>query len=98
MKPIAGALAAAMLVCCTPVRADQIDLSAWTCNKFLSASKEDVGVILAWLDGYYTDEDGPPTIDTGKLVASAKKLGEYCTAHPNDHVIEAADKLFKPAE
>jgi acid stress chaperone HdeB len=98
MKPIAGALAAAMLVCCNPARADQIDLSAWTCGKFLSASKEDVGVILAWLDGYYTEEDDPPTIDTGKLVASAKKLGEYCSAHPNDHMIEAADKLFKPGE
>ena len=98
MKSIAGALVAGMLVCCNPARADQIDLSTWTCKKFLSASKEDVGVILAWLDGYYTEEDDPPTIDTGKLVASAKKLGEYCAAHPNDHVIDAADKLFKPGE
>ena len=98
MKSIAGALAAAMLFCCSPALADQIDLSAWTCKQFLSASKEDVGVILAWLDGYYMDEDDPPTIDTGKLVASAKKLGEYCTAHPNDHLIDASDKLFKPGE
>ena len=98
MRPIAGALAAATLFCCNPAVADQIDLATWTCKKFLSASKEDVGVILAWLDGYYTEEDDPPTIDTGKLVASAKKLGEYCNAHPNDHLIDAADKLFKPAE
>jgi acid stress chaperone HdeB len=98
MKSIAGALAAAMLLCWSSALADQIDLSAWTCSKFLSASKEDVGVILAWLDGYYTDEDDPPSIDTGKLVTNAKKLGEYCTAHPNDHLIDAADKLFKPAE
>jgi len=98
MKSIVGALAAAMLICCNQALADQIDLSAWTCSKFLSASKEDVGVILPWLDGYYADEDDPPIIDTGKLVASAKKLVEYCTAHPNDHLIEAADKLFKPAE
>ena len=98
MRSIAGALTAGMLFCSSPAPADQIDLSTWTCKRFLSASKEDVGVILAWLDGYYTDEDDPPTIDTGKLVASAKKLGEYCTAHPNDHLIDAADKLFKPGE
>jgi acid stress chaperone HdeB len=98
MKAVAGALAAGMLFCCGPALADKIDLSEWTCKKFLSASKEDVGVILAWLDGYYTDEDDPPTIDTGKLVTSAKKLGEFCKAHPNDHLIDAADKLFKPAE
>ena len=67
MKPIAGALAAGMLFCCNPAVADEIDLSTWSCKKFMSASKEDVGVILAWLDGYYTDEDDPPTIDTGKL-------------------------------
>jgi acid stress chaperone HdeB len=98
MKLIAGILAAGLLLFWNPAFADQIDLSSLTCKKFLSASKEDVGVILAWLDGYYTDEDDPPTIDTGKLVVSAKKLAEYCVAHPNDHVIDAADKLFKPGE
>jgi len=98
MKSIAGALAAGLLFCGNPAGADEIDLSAWSCKKFMSASKEDVGVILAWLDGFYTDEDGPPAIDTGKLVTDAKKLGEYCAAHPNDHLIDAADKLFKPAE
>jgi acid stress chaperone HdeB len=98
MKSIAGALAAGMLLCCNPASADEIDLTAWSCKKFMSASKEDVGVILAWLDGFYTDEDDPPAIDTGKLVTNAKKLAEYCAAHPNDHLIDAADKLFKPAE
>jgi acid stress chaperone HdeB len=98
MKSIAGALVAGLLLYCNPASADEIDLTAWSCKKFMSASKEDVGVILAWLDGYYMDEDDPPSIDTGKLVTNAKKLGEYCAAHPNDHLIDAADKLFKPAE
>jgi acid stress chaperone HdeB len=98
MRPIAGALAAGLLFCCNAAVADEIDLTSWTCKKFMSASKEDVGVILAWLDGYYTDEDDPASIDTGKLVNNAKKLGEYCGAHPNDHLIDAADRLFKPAE
>ncbi len=60
----------------------EIDLSTWTCKKFQSASKDDVGVILAWLDGYYKGENDPPVIDTDKFVANAKKLGEYCSAHP----------------
>ena len=98
MKPIVGALAAVVVFCCNPAIADEIDLSTWTCKTFLSASKEDVGVILAWLDGYYADEDDPPVIDMGRLVANARKLGDYCAAHPNDHLIDAADKLFKAAE
>src|SRR5271163_4062276 len=82
MRPLAAALAAAMLVRGAPAMATDIDLSTWTCQQFASASKDDIGVILAWLDGYYKDEDDPPVIDTTKFVDNAKKLGEYCSADP----------------
>jgi acid stress chaperone HdeB len=75
--------------------ADDIDLTAWSCQKFMSASKEDVGVILAWLDGYYREEDEPPVINTEALVSKARKLGEYCAAHPDISLIDATDKLFQ---
>jgi acid stress chaperone HdeB len=88
-------LVACALLLATPALAEDIDLAAWSCNKFMNASKEDVGVILAWLDGYYKEEDEPPLIDTDELVAKAKKLGEYCAAHPEISLIEATDKLFQ---
>ena len=97
MKAIAGLLGAA-LVCAaaaSPVLADDIDLSTWTCRQFQAASKDDLGVILAWLDGYYKDEDDPPVIDTTKFLDNAKKLGEYCAAHPDIGLITATDKLFQ---
>jgi acid stress chaperone HdeB len=83
------------LLSCVPAMAEDIDLSAWTCKQFLSASKEDVGVILAWLDGYYKEEDEPPVIDTAALVVKAKKLGQYCAEHPDSDLIGATDKLFQ---
>ena len=101
MKVIAAVLAAtllaaAYLVLASPARAADIDLSTWTCKQFQSASKDDIGVILAWwLDGYYKDEDDPPVIDTTKFVDNAKKLGEYCSAHPDIGLITATDKLFQ---
>jgi acid stress chaperone HdeB len=95
MKLLASLLIAGAMLCCGPARSEDIDLSAWTCKQFMTASKEDVGVILAWLDGYYKEEDEPPVIDTAELVANAKKLGEYCAAHPNDALIDATDKLFQ---
>jgi len=98
MKILAGALAVGMLVCCNAAFADDIDLSTWTCKKFQAASKDDIGVILAWLDGYYKEEDDPPVIDTDKFVANAKKLGEYCSAHPDIGLISATDKLFKSSK
>jgi acid stress chaperone HdeB len=86
---------AAVLALSGPALAEDIDLSTWTCAQFQSASKEEIGIILSWLDGYYKDEDDPPVIDTTKFVANAKKLGEYCSAHPDIGLITATDKLFQ---
>ncbi len=98
MKLFAGALVAGLLFCGNAALATEIDLSTWTCHQFQTASKDDIGVILAWLDGYYRGDNDPPIIDTDKFVENAKKLGEYCSAHPDIGLITATDKLFKPKE
>jgi acid stress chaperone HdeB len=95
MKTVAAVFVAGVFAWSAPAFADDIDLSTWTCQKFQSASKGDVEVILSWLDGYYKDEDDPPVIDTDKFVDNAKKLGEYCSAHPDIGLITATDKLFQ---
>jgi len=95
MKTAVATMAAALLMWSAPVSAADIDLSTWTCQRFQSASKEDIGIILSWLDGYYKDEDDPPVIDTDLFVENAKKLGEYCSAHPDTGLITATDKLFQ---
>jgi acid stress chaperone HdeB len=95
MRFFAALWLAGGLMWCGPALAEDIDLTAWSCKQFLSTSKEDVGVILAWLDGYYKEEDQPPVIDTDELVANAKKLGQYCAAHPDSALIDATDKLFQ---
>ncbi|HEX3936441.1 MAG TPA: HdeA/HdeB family chaperone [Xanthobacteraceae bacterium] len=94
MKFVTGLTTAAMIACCSPAFAEEIDLSTWTCKKFQSADKDTIGIILSWLDGYYKDQDDPPVIDTDQFVANAKKLGEYCSEHPDQGLITAADKLF----
>jgi|SRR5208282_593802 len=90
----AGVLMSGLLIAGHPAAAETIDLSTWSCAKFLAADKHDIGVILSWLDGYYRDEDDPPVIDTDKFVANAKKLGRYCSEHPDIGLITAADELF----
>jgi len=95
MRILAGLFALALLLGCGSAHAEDIDLSTWTCQKFQAASKEDIGIILAWLDGYYKDEDDPPIVDTDSFIENAKKLGEYCAAHPDSGLIAATDKLFK---
>ena len=95
MKFLVSLAVTGALLSCVPALAEDIDLSSWTCKQFLSASKDDVGVILAWLDGYYKEEDEPPVIDTAALVVKAKKLGQYCAEHPESDLISATDKLFQ---
>ena len=94
LVPGCGVLVAGLLAGGTPAFSSTIDLSTWTCAKFQAADKDDVGVILAWLDGYYRDENDPPVVDTEKFVANAKKLGQYCAKHPDIGLITAADELF----
>jgi acid stress chaperone HdeB len=94
MKLFAGVFAVVMMAYSGQALAEDIDLSTWTCKKFVTADKETIGIILTWLDGYYKDEDDPPVIETGKFVENAKKLAEYCREHPDNGLITAADKVL----
>ena len=88
-------LAAAMLATSVfAASAEKIDLSTMTCAKFQGSSKDEISIILTWLDAYYRDEDDPAIIDTDRFVENAKKLGEYCSANPTIGLITATDKLF----
>lgn len=75
-------------------QAEKIDLSTMTCAKFQANSKEEIGIILTWLDAYYREDDDPPVIDTDRFVANAKKLGQFCSENPTLGLITATDKLF----
>jgi|SRR6516164_10928183 len=94
MRIFASLLAAGAIAWCNPALAEDIDLSTWTCKQFQSADQETIKIVLTWLDGYYKDQDDPPVIETTQFVENAKKLGEYCSAHPDIGLITAADKLF----
>jgi len=95
MAVVLAVVLAAVVAWDMPAKANQIDLSTWTCKQFQSASKDEITLILAWLDGYYRAEDDPPVVDTDQLGANAKKLGAYCAAHPDTKLITAADTLFE---
>ena len=60
-----------------------------TCQEFLASNKDEIRIIWAWLDGYYTDEQEAPIIDTDTMVDNLKKLNEYCAANPTIGLITA---------
>lgn len=85
---VAGMLAASV------ASAQDLDFSKIKCKEFVSASKDEIGTILAWLEGYYTKENAPPILYAGKTVKDAKALAEYCSAHGDDDIIKAAEKVM----
>ena len=86
--------AVAILGFSSVAQAEKIDLSTMTCEQFQKSSKDEITIILTWLDAYYKDEDAPAVIDTDSFVENAKKLGQYCSANPRIGLITATDKLF----
>jgi acid stress chaperone HdeB len=87
-------LVAAMFLASSPAASQVLDLSTIKCRDFISSGKDNIGIVLAWMNGYYKDEDDPPTIDFAKMVKDGERLGAYCAANPEIGLITAADKLF----
>ena len=87
-------VAVALIFCAGVANADDLDFSKIKCSDFVSSPKDQVSIILAWLEGYYTKENDPPVIHVEKMQNDAKKLGTYCGAHGDDNIIHAADTVM----
>jgi acid stress chaperone HdeB len=85
---------AASLNMAAAAQAEKVDLSTITCKRFFEYSKENVSLMLMWLDGYYQDDDDDPIVDFDKMADNAKKLGEYCGKNPTHTIITAAEKTI----
>ena len=93
MRALPAALAAIMLAA-APATAENLDLAKVTCKDFLGAGKDNISIILTWLDAYYLGKDDPPVIDFDRMSKSGKALGEYCGQHADATVAKAADKVM----
>ncbi|HZK88776.1 MAG TPA: HdeA/HdeB family chaperone [Stellaceae bacterium] len=87
-------LAATMLLTISAANAEDLDFTKIKCSDFVTSPKDQVSIILAWLEGYYTKENDPPIIHMDKMTKDAKNLGTYCAAHGDDDIIKAADAVM----
>ena len=91
-------LAAAALAFVGPVRAQQpaqqLDLATVTCKEFVTSDKETIGLILMWLQAYYTEQDAKPVVDFVKMKSDGEKIGAYCGKNPGHSIIDAADEVM----
>ena len=85
---------ATALCAATPAQAERLDLSTIKCKDFVSSAKENIGLILMWLTGYYSDQDAPPVVDFDKMKEDAAKLAGYCAKNPTVGLITAAEETI----
>lgn len=94
MKHLWTVLIAAGLFGPVDAKAEKFDLSTLTCKQFFAYNKENLSLLLTWMEGYYADQDADPVIDFDAMADKAKKLGEYCGKNPTIGVITAAEKIY----
>jgi acid stress chaperone HdeB len=87
---IAVALAAA-----PALAQNSLDLSSIKCREFVNSGKDNIGMMLMWLDGHYHEADEPAVIDFKKMEERGQKLGAYCGANPDHGLMTAAEKVFE---
>jgi acid stress chaperone HdeB len=49
---------------------------------------------MFWLEGYYTEDDEPTTIDFAEFKSTFEKLLVYCSNNPSVGVLTAADQVM----
>jgi len=89
------ALVAALLLAAPQSHAQVLDLSTLTCKQFFEGNKDRLDFVVAWLLGYYMDNDDPPVLDFGRMKEKATKFGAYCAANPDHGLITAADAVMQ---
>jgi acid stress chaperone HdeB len=92
---IAAGLAAAMILNAAPSWAEKLDFSQMKCSDFLALNKDEIGMTLIWVEGFYTAQDSAPVLDTDKIQADGTSLAQYCSDHPDSAFTDAADAVVK---
>jgi acid stress chaperone HdeB len=94
MRAVLLLLIATMSPIAVQAQAQQLDLATVRCKEFLDSSKENTGLIVMWLQGYYSEENAAPVVDFDKMKSNGGKIGEYCRKFPGHSVITAAEKIL----
>ena len=94
MKLCYAAAAAALFAMTAPVKAQVVDMSTITCTDFSSRPPEQMANIMFWLEGYYTEDDEPTTIDFSEFKSTLEKLLIYCGNNPSVGLLTAADEVM----
>ena len=73
---------------------ETIDVAKITCNQFIFGSIADSRTISLWLFGYYDGGLKNTVIDPASMQNSSRELTQYCMAHSDALVMDAAKNIL----
>ena len=73
---------------------ETVDVAKITCNQFMFGRIADSRTISIWLIGYYSGMRNNSVIDTAVVQKQAQDLVQYCMAHSEASVMDAAKSVF----
>ena len=74
-KFLTAAILAAPLVTDTAIAQDnKLDLAELKCRELFVMQREQIKIVMAWLQAYYLEEDAPPIVDLEKLAGLAQQI------------------------
>jgi acid stress chaperone HdeB len=94
MTLVYAAAAVAALFVVSPAKAQVVDMSTITCADFAARPADQMANIMFWLEGYYTEDDEPTTIDFAEFKSTLEKLLIYCGNNPTVGFLTAADEII----
>jgi len=94
----ASTLLVALLAGATPSFAEKLDFSTMKCGEFIKMGKDEIGLTMVWLEGFYTGQNSAPVLDTDKMTADGASLGTYCGTNPDAGFMDAAATVVKVQE
>lgn len=95
MKALCATALAVFFLSVSPVSAaETIDMNELTCERFVNYNDDNRGIIMMWLEGYYTEDDEPAVIDFGKFAGHLAELLIKCQANPDKTVLDFTDDVM----
>jgi acid stress chaperone HdeB len=77
---------------------ETIDVSKITCDQWMATTVADPHDLAMWLSGFYHSKRNNTIIEVQEFQAHIKKLQRYCIDHPERHIMQAVEDLFKVAK
>lgn len=88
-KTIAATLLALAALPAMPASAESLDIATLKCRDIADMKTEEVGMLLAWIDGYLGGQADDTRLDLDRFNANADAAAKTCEAEPDTGLLTA---------